>query len=211
MSADTPTPEDITYSPELLPKQKRFAEQYVIDLNGTQAAIRAGYSPNGADVTSSRLLDDTRVAAYIAKLIAQRTSRVNVTADSVLQEMSILANSRLDHYYVDDEGQVRCTEDAPEGAMGAIESIRKKTTIKLGKARDGEEGEVTKTYDVTIKLWDKPAPLKLMGRHVGLFPNKVIVSAPGLEDALKNATNDELAARAAALALEASTLKKGDE
>jgi hypothetical protein len=59
--------------------------------------------------------------------------------------------------------------------MGAVSSIKKKTTVR----RVPVTNEVVTTYDVEIKLWDKPNPLKLMGRHVGLFPDKVEHSGPG--------------------------------
>lgn len=51
----------------LTPKQKRFCEEYLIDLNATQAAIRAGYSPKTAEQTASRLLRNVKVQEYIAK------------------------------------------------------------------------------------------------------------------------------------------------
>jgi phage terminase small subunit len=111
------------------------------------------------------------VNALLDIMRAQREQRTNLTADSVLHEMSLLSNSDLSHYVIDDNGHVQLAAGAPEGAMRAIQSIKRKKTIKEDK-----DGNVTITYDVEIKLWDKPAPLKLMGRHVGLFPDKVELS-----------------------------------
>ena len=159
---------------ELLPRQKAFVHEYLVDLNATDAYIRAGYECSdrvGAGNSASRLLADVRIAAAIERGKAQRLARVNVTQDQVLQEMSLLANSSVDHYYVDDEGQVKVHPGAPDGAMRAIQSIKKRTTIRMDK-----DDNITKTYDVEIKLWDKPSPLKLMGRHTGLFPDKVEVT-----------------------------------
>lgn len=148
-------------------RQRSFVAEYLIDLNGTKAAIRAGYSPRTACSQASDLLRRPNIAAAVQRGMEQRVSRVNVTADSVLHEMSLLSNSSLDHYIVTDDGQVRLAEGAPDGAMAAIQSINKKTKV----FPDG-----SKTYDVTIKLWDKPSPLKLMGKHVGLFADKVEVT-----------------------------------
>lgn len=157
----------------LLPRQQAFVAEYLIDLNGTQAAIRAGYSFNGADVQAIRLLADARIADAIAKGKAQRISRVQMTADTVLHEISILAKSSIDHYYVDHEGQIHLTELAPEGAMGAIQSIKRKTVFHY----DDDNNVIDRTYDVEIKLWDKPGQLKLMAKHAGLnFSDRVEVT-----------------------------------
>lgn len=156
-------------------KERTFAQEFVIDLNGTQSVLRAGcfnVSTNeSAAVAASRLLSRDKVQALIAVLQAQRLSRVNITQDSVLHEVSLLAQSNIHHYLVDDNGKVELAAGAPEGAMRAIQSIKHKKTI-----REDKEGTVTITHDVEIKLWDKPTPLKLMGRHVGLFPDKVEVT-----------------------------------
>jgi phage terminase small subunit len=95
-----------------------------------------------------------------------------MSQDQVLQEMALLSHSRLEHYIIDDDGQVRLAEGAPDGAMGAIQSIKRKCTVKY----NDKTNELTKTYDVELRLWDKPTPLKLMGRHVGLFPDRVEIT-----------------------------------
>lgn len=154
--------------PKLTPRQAAFVAEYLIDLNGTQAAIRAGYSAHTANEQAARLLADASIQFFVARGKAQRNLRVNVTQDHVLQEMALLANSSLEHYFVTDDGQVETTIGAPDGAMRAIQSIKKKTTVKTDR-----EGNSYKTYDVEIRLWDKPNPLKLMGRHVGLFADRV--------------------------------------
>lgn len=68
----------------LTPKQQRFVEEYLIDLNATQAAIRAGYSEKNADKIGSQLLGKTRVAASIREAQEKRTRRTEITADYVL-------------------------------------------------------------------------------------------------------------------------------
>jgi phage terminase small subunit len=71
----------------LTPKQTRFVEEYLIDLNATQAAIRAGYSSKNADKIGSRLLGKSRVSAAIAAAQEARSARTAITADGVLQRL----------------------------------------------------------------------------------------------------------------------------
>lgn len=158
-------------------KERAFVTEYVIDQNGTQAVFRAGCfnvtTSESAAVAASRLLKRTNVAALLDVLMAQRATRVNMTADSVLHEMALLSHSDISHYVIDDRGQVQLAAGAPEGAMRAIKSLKRKSIVKLGK---GDDAEGSITYEVELTFWDKPAPLKLMGRNVGLFPDKVEVT-----------------------------------
>lgn len=157
---------------KLTARQEAFVQEYVIDLNGTAAMIRAGYAAGSAGQEAYRLLNNPEIAARIEQAKAQRAQRTHMDQDAVLHEMSLLANSRLDWFLIDDHGQVALASHAPEGAMGAVASIKKKTKHFFGK---GDAPDWTE-YEVEIKLWDKPAPLKLMGRHIGLFPDKVEVT-----------------------------------
>lgn len=150
---------------KLEPREERFVHEYVVDLNATQAAIRAGYSPR---YNANRLMEKERITFAIERLKAQRLSRTGVDQDSVLHEMSLLAQSDISHYFVDDDGNLALAEGAPEGAMRAVQSVKKRITSRRDK-----DGATTVTRDIELKLWDKPTPLKLMGRHVGLFPDRV--------------------------------------
>lgn len=152
---------DLTY------RQRRFVEEYVVDLNGSQAARRAGYAHAG--VAAARFFASPKIALAIEKALATRSARIAMTREQVLAEMAILAESRLEHYIITDDGQLRPAPGAPDGVMGAVQSIKRRVTIKTDK-----EGNEFKTYDVEFKLWDKPTPLRLMGKHVGLnFSDRV--------------------------------------
>src|SRR5437868_5159818 len=96
-------------------RQEVFAAEFLVDLNATQAALRAGYSPTSAAEQGSRLLTHEEVAAIIERGIAQRIVRVGMRQDEVLRELSLLAHSRIDHYTFDSDGFVTLTEGAPEG------------------------------------------------------------------------------------------------
>ncbi len=151
------------------PRQLAFVSEYLLDLNGSAAAIRAGYSPATAGAIASELLALPKIAAAVERGKADRLERTGFKADKVLVEMSLLAHSSIEHYRIDDNGNLQLAEGAPQGAMRAVQSFTK-------KIRHDKDGGVS--YDCSLKLWDKPQPLKLMGKHVGLFADKVEHSGP---------------------------------
>lgn len=76
---------------ELNPKQKAFVREYCVDLNATQAAIRAGYKPIGAHVTASRLLSDPKIAAAVEQSQAKVAEKTNVTIEQIVKGLRDLA------------------------------------------------------------------------------------------------------------------------
>ena len=83
---------------KLAGRQQRFVEEFLLDLNATQAALRAGYSARGLRVQASRLLTNASVQAAIARRMAARAQRVELTQDAVLRELALLAQSDVTHY-----------------------------------------------------------------------------------------------------------------
>lgn len=76
---------------KLAAKQQRFCDEYLIDLNATQAAIRAGYSPGTAEQAASRLLTIVKVSDEIAREMAERSKRTGINQDRVVKELAKLA------------------------------------------------------------------------------------------------------------------------
>lgn len=176
----------------MTPKQHRFVQEYLVDLNATQAAIRAGYSPRTARSVGSENLTKPDIASAIQTAGAQLAARTGITAERVLSELELLAFSNLEHYVVGDDGTVTLSSEAPAGAMRALQSIKRRTTTK------GRGFDLEVTREVEIRLWDKPGPLKLAGQHVGLFTNKVEVTGKdGAPLNLRGLTDAELALMAA--------------
>lgn len=193
--------------PPLTARQKAFVDNYLIDLNGTQAAIRAGYSANSANEQAYDLLARPHIAAAVERGKAQRAARVGVTQEQVLQEMALLANSSIEHYKITDDGYLAPTEDAPEGVMRAIQSVKRRKMV-----RESQDGSITITYEIEFKLWDKPTPLKLMGRHTGLFPNRVEVTGKnGAPIELTALSSEQLQDRARQLAERAQQLSDNEK
>ena len=114
----------------LTPKQESFVEEYLIDLNATQAAIRSGYSEKTANEQSSRLLANVKVAAEVAKAHAERAARTKVTQDYVLE--SIVS------------AMERCKQDDTFNAAGVFKGAE-----LLGKHLGLFQGE---TKGVTVNL-----------------------------------------------------------
>lgn len=146
----------------LTPKQQRFVEEYLIDLNATQAAIRAGYSPRTANEQGAQNLAKLSVAEAIAEAQAEREERTKIDADYVLKRLvEIDQMDVLD--IMDDDGNVKPLRDWPKIWRQYISNIE---TISM----DDGEGWLKK-----IKWPDKVKNLELLGRHVsvGAFKDKV--------------------------------------
>lgn len=147
--------------PKLRGKQARFVEEYLIDLNGTAAYQRAGYTatPRVARSNAVRLLANASIQGAIAAAQAARARRVHLTQDAILHELALVAQSDITHYIIDDHGNVALSEGAPSGAMRAVASLKKKVTHT-------EAGTIVETQ---ITLWNKPAALRMAGEHLGLL------------------------------------------
>jgi phage terminase small subunit len=145
----------------LTPQQQRFIQEYLVDLNGTEAYQRAGYkaTPRAARANAARLLANASVQAAIADAQAARAQRVHLTQDAVLQELVLLASSDITHYGFDQNGDVVLRPGAPEGALRAISSLKRRLTVT----------EDSTTVETTITLWPKPPALRMCGEHLSLF------------------------------------------
>ena len=115
-------------------RQEEFCRQYLIDLNGKQAAIRAGYSARTGEFQASRLLSNVKVQEYLQKLQAEARKRTDITRDEVLNELGAIMRAKLTDYLDFDGKRIRFKnfEDLTEAQIKAVESIKKtKTGIEL--------------------------------------------------------------------------------
>lgn len=142
-------------------KQKRFVEEYLIDLNATQAAIRAGYSPDSAKEIGSENLTKPDIAKAVDQAIAERSRRTGVNADRVVRELAKIAFVNAGE--VVDLDTALLMDKISDDDMAAIQSVKVKTF-----GEDGIEREV--------KLADKLKALELLGKHLGLFKDKVEIN-----------------------------------
>lgn len=152
--------------PGMSEKQRRFVAEYLVDLNATQAAIRAGYSVKTAESQGSRLLRKVQVAEAVQAGQAKRLGKLEITAERVLREIACLAFSDVRKLF-DATGRLRPIhelEDDVAAALGSIELEREKTTRK---ATDVEEVTVEECV-VKVKEWDKLRALEMLAKNLGL-------------------------------------------
>lgn len=147
---------------KLTPKQARFCEEYLIDLNATQAAIRAGYSGKTAYKIGAENLSKLQIQEYLSTKINDRSARTEITADNVLKEIAKLAFADLRHIF-NEHGQLLPVHQLPPAVSASISSVKVKTFVIPGT--DPVEVE----HVTEIKLWDKGANLERLGKHLKLF------------------------------------------
>lgn len=189
---------------KLSARQAKFVVEYLLCLSATQAAIKAGYSENGASVAGVRLLANANVAAAIEKAKTSELSKSYFDRDKVLKEVSIIGFSDVDNYAMDPEtGKLIAAPGAPEGVMRAVSSVKYRTVTET------RTGNVERT--VEFRLWDKPGTLKLAGRHVGLFPSKDKDQLQAEAKALLAAMLDEARKKRDLEADEPATVPQRDE
>lgn len=142
-------------------KQKLFIEEYLIDLNATQAAIRAGYSPQTAYSIGQENLNKPEIKNALEKAMAERSRRTGINADRVLTELAKMAFVNPKDVINMKDGSV--LNDAVPDDLACIQSVKIKTSYS-------DTGE---TIEKEVKLYDKKACLELLGKHLGLFTDKI--------------------------------------
>lgn len=163
----------------LTPKQEMFIREYLVDLNATQAAIRAGYSKRTAEWQGPQLLGKTHVAVEIQKLMDKRAAKIEITAEKVLQEIAKLAFSNLQDFY-DANGSLKDITSLPRDIAVALSSSK----VNLTEACAVQE----------IKLHDKKGSLELLGRHLKLFNDVGSKENPLSVNKVHDMTEEELLA-----------------
>jgi len=163
-----PKHKNLTTESNLTPQQERFAVEYIKDLNGTQAAIRAGYSSKGASAAGSRLLASHKVQQLIYKINQERLERTKIDADFVLKEHHRLATSDVAECF-DDDGNMKNIKDMPKNVRLAIGSFEVQENF------DKETGELL-GYTKKVKLWSKDKNLENLGRHLKMYTDKSEIS-----------------------------------
>ena len=165
----------------LTDKQKRFCEEYLIDLNATQAAIRAGYSPKTAEQTASRLLRNVKVQEYIAKRQKELSRSTHITQERVIKELALIAfSNNADYARVVEKKKQTVVDGMLVDVLGedgkpimyrTVEPVltdelteeQKRALAVIKKGRDGLE----------VKSFDKVRALELLGKHLGIFTEKI--------------------------------------
>ena len=152
--------------PKLTAKQERFCEEYLIDLNATQAAIRAGYSVESAGSIGSENLTKPEIRARIDTAMAERSKRTGINADRVLRELGRIAF--LNPTKVIDFQTAEVLSDASEDDLAVISGMK----VKYVPHKDFDENGdpiIEQAIEREVKLCDKLKALEMCGRHLGMF------------------------------------------
>lgn len=165
---------------KLAARQQRFVEEYLIDLNATQAAIRAGYSAKTATSQANRMLTFVDIQNAIAKAKNRRSKKTEVTQERVLLELARIAfgdNRKLMTW-------------GPGGV--ALRSSTELSDDDAALVSEVSETITDKGSNIKIKTNDKMKALELLGRHLGMYREKMEVTGDdGGPIQYKNMTDEE--------------------
>ena len=148
----------------LTEKQRRFVDEYLIDLNATQAAIRAGYSVKTAREQASQNLTKLNIQQAISEKMAERSKRTGVNQDRIVLELAKIAFVNAADVIDSDDATIKAGATADDTA--AIQSVKVK--VIPTKECEGVERE--------IRLNDKLKALELLGKHLGMWNDKLDVN-----------------------------------
>lgn len=140
-------------------KQQRFVEEYMVDLNATQAAIRAGYSQSTAHSIGAENLIKPEIQEAIQKRKQELSDQTGITAERVLKEYAKIAFSDIRELYTPDNNlyDIRQLDDETAGAVMSVE-------VDVMSVQGMPVGETKK-----VKLYNKLTALEALGKHIGLF------------------------------------------
>jgi len=149
----------------LTPKQQRFVEEYLIDLNATQAAIRAGYSKKTAQATGWENLSKPYIAAAVALAQANRSKRTEITQDRVLAELAKIGFSDI-RKVLTPSGGIMDPHEWDDETAGAIASFE---AVTVYRGEEDDDGNKVPEHISKFKTWDKLSALEKLGKHLGMF------------------------------------------
>ncbi len=147
----------------MTPKRERFVDEYLVDLNATQAAIRAGYSAKTACSIGEEILRFPEVQARLTKRMQERAERTEITQDRVLKELGRLAFLDIRKAF-DAAGNLKPVHELDDETAAAIAGL---------EVSEITAGEVTIGNLKKIKLSDKKGALELIGRHLRMWNDKL--------------------------------------
>lgn len=150
---------------ELTPKQSRFVDEYLYDLNGAKAAIRAGYAPKWAGDQAKQLLAHPSVENAIAKRQANLLTKTAVDARTVLAQLARIAMVDMRAFF-DAQGNLKPVSEWTEDMGACVSSLE--CVVKNLTSGDGETDKVQK-----IRLWDKNRALETLSKHFGLLIERI--------------------------------------
>lgn len=171
----------------ITPRRARFVEEYLVDLNATHAAARAGYSPSMARRAAYRLLGDPAVEAAVAEAKAARSAEVGISARDVLEELWAIGFSDIRRVASWGEAGADGEQEIRIRASDAIDGRTARAILEISRAARG---------GVKVRMHDKLGALNALARHLGMVPDRTEAAArPADEEAARmRALTDRMAA-----------------
>ena len=175
----------------LTDKQRKFCDEYLIDLNATQAAIRAGYTEKYANTNASKLLQNTTISQYIGERQKELSRKTEITQERVIRELALIAFSNATDYarvvekkmkievdgvlvdVLDEDGNPIMYRTVEPVLTEELTDDQKRALAVIKKGRDGLE----------VRPCSKEKALELLGRHLGMFTDKIEAN---INDSVKN-------------------------
>lgn len=166
-------------SEQLNKREVLFCEHYIIGFNGTQSAIKAGYSERSAGCQASRMLKKRNVQLRIHELKVERMQRTGIEADDVVRELAKMAFSNMSEYLEFDEKGVllKDSNTLTLDQLAAVSQVTERKTSRMEAGEDGKRKDVIINNTVGFKLHDKTKALELLGRHLAMFTDNHIIDA----------------------------------
>jgi len=153
---------------QITDRMKKFVDEYLVDFNATQAAIRAGYSPDTANEQGSQLLARPDIRELVAEGQKEIMERTQTFQDNAVAELKIVGFSDLADFLTVKEGGIVEQKSFDQLTKEQTKCIKKiKQTVRTSHSSDGTILHQTATLE--IELHDKLKALELLGRHLGMF------------------------------------------
>ena len=159
----------------LTPKQQRFCDEYLMDMNATRAALRAGYTQ--ATAMNGQLMEMPKIQAYLKERTAEASKKLQVSHETLLGELMKVAFANMGDYFGDD-GKIKAMNDILDDKKSAIWSL---------KVSEGKYGTT-----VQLRLHNKLAALEKIAKHIKFY--EVEQKQPEPQDAVyvdKGDLNDD--------------------
>lgn len=163
----------------LSPKRARFVEEYLIDFNATQAAIRAGYSARDAHNQGARLSANVGIKAEIDKALADRSKRNIVDQNRIIEELAAIAFSDITGIVRFENGKMIIEESAN------LTDNQRRAILEMSESIT-EGGRTRK-----VKLHDKLRALELLGKHLAMFRDRVDINVNNIADLFRDPKADQ--------------------
>lgn len=157
---------------KLTPKQQKFVDEYLTDLNATQAAIRAGYSQKTAKEQAARLLTNVNIAAEIERQRKKTQKKLEIRRERVIEELAAIAFANGTDY-----AKIISVDGQASVAFTPTENLTPEKRKAIAGIKETQSG-------MEVKLHDKLRAIEMLDKYLGLFEQQKEVEEVSLADSI---------------------------